>query len=138
MGSDSDQRADSSRSDGRVIHRELTKVEGSRRRSHEKGQAEYIEYFLGAVPAFHPNHADLAEGLARAVTNHVKPVGSGTIARTDLIPVDQRADAAVIAWMLKTTTGYDGMVILRVKTSHKRRAVEWTTPDDLTFSEMPC
>jgi hypothetical protein len=34
-----------------VIHRELTKVEGSRRRSHEKGQAEYIEYFLGAVPA---------------------------------------------------------------------------------------
>jgi len=65
-----------------------------------KVQAEYVEDFLGAVVrflAFHPRHADLAERLARAVTDHATPVGSGTVARTKRVPVDQRAEAAVIA-----------------------------------------
>ena len=45
----------------------------------------YVEDFFGAVMkflAFHENHADLADRLARAVTNHATPVGSGTVART--------------------------------------------------------
>jgi hypothetical protein len=54
-------------------------------------------------------------GLARVVTDHATPVGSGTVARTKRIPVEQRAEAAVIAWMRHQTTGYDGMVIPRVK-----------------------
>jgi hypothetical protein len=70
---------------------------------------------------FHPNHADLANQLARAVTAHATPVGSGTVARTKRIPVEQRAEAAVIAWMRHETTGYDGMVIPKVK--GKRREV---------------
>jgi GNAT superfamily N-acetyltransferase len=37
------------------------------------------------------------------------------------IPVEQRAEAAVIAWMRHKTTGYDGMVIPRVR--GKRREV---------------
>jgi hypothetical protein len=53
--------------------------------------------------------------LAQAVTDHATPVGSGTVARTKRIPVEQRAEAAVIAWMRHQTTGYDGMVIPRVK-----------------------
>ena len=57
------------------------------------------------------DHADLAERLARAVTDHATPVGSGTVARTKRIPVEQRAEAAVIAWMRHQTTGYDGMAI---------------------------
>ena len=80
--------------------------------------------FFGAVVtflAFHPTHADLADRLARAVTDHATPVGSGTVARTKRIPVEQRAEAAVIAWMRHQTTGYDGMVIPRVK--GKRREV---------------
>src|SRR5579883_2563784 len=63
-------------------------------------QAEYVEDFLGAVVtflAFHANYADLAERLARAVTDHATPVGSGTVGRTKRIPVEQRAEAAVIA-----------------------------------------
>lgn len=94
----------------------------SRRR--EKAQAEFVEDFLGAVVtflAFHAKYADLAERLARAVTNHATPVGSGTVARTKQIPVEQRAEAAVIAWMRHKTTGYDGMAIQRVK--GKRREV---------------
>ena len=93
-------------------------------RCRDKAQAEYVEDFLGAVRsflAFHGNYADLAERMARAVTDHATPVGSGTVARTKRIPVEQRAEAAVIAWMRHKTTGYDGMVIPRVK--GKRREV---------------
>ncbi len=98
------------------------KVADARRR--EQAQAEYVEDFFGAVVeflAFHPTHADLAQQLARAVTDHATPVGSGTVARTKRIPVEQRAEAAVIAWMRHQTTGYDGMAIPRIK--GKRREV---------------
>jgi hypothetical protein len=93
-------------------------------RRREEAQAGYVEDFHGAVVtflAFHPGHADLAGRLARAVTEHATPVGSGTVARTKRIPVEQRAEAAVIAWLRHRTTGYDGMVIPRVK--GKRREV---------------
>ena len=98
------------------------KEAGARRR--DKAQAEYIEDFHGAVVAFlafHPDHADLADRLAKAVTQHATPVGSGTVARTKRIPVEERAEAAVIAWMRHQTTGYDSLAIPRVK--GKRREV---------------
>jgi hypothetical protein len=84
----------------------------------DKSQAEHVEDFFGAVVeflAFHPTHADLGQQLARAVTNHATPVGSGTVARTKRIPVEKRAEAAVIAWMRHQTTAYDGMAIPRIK-----------------------
>jgi hypothetical protein len=43
------------------------------------------------------------------------------VARTKRIPVEQRAEAAVIAWMRHQTTAYDSMVVPRVK--GKRREV---------------
>ncbi|MGK2908410.1 MAG: DUF2293 domain-containing protein [Sphingobium sp.] len=98
------------------------KVAESRRR--EKAQTEYVDDFHEAVLAylaFHPAHAELADRLARAVTDHATPVGSGTVARTKRIPVEERAEAAVIAWMRHQTTCYDGMSIPRVK--GKRREV---------------
>jgi hypothetical protein len=93
-------------------------------RRRDKAQVEYVEDFHGAVVfflAFHPNHADLAIRLAQAVTAHATPVGSGTVARTKRIPIEERAEAAVIAWMRHRTTGYDGMAIPKVK--GKRREV---------------
>src|ERR1019366_4680145 len=87
-------------------------------RRRDKAQTEYVEDFFGAVRsflAFHANYADLAERMARAVTDHATPVGSGTVARTKRIPVEQRAEAAVIAWMRHKTTGYESMVIPRIK-----------------------
>jgi hypothetical protein len=87
-------------------------------RRRDKAQAEYVEDFHGAVVtflAFHPSHADLTNRLARAVTDHATPVGSGTVARTKRIPVEQRAEAAVIAWMRHQTTAYESMKIARVK-----------------------
>jgi hypothetical protein len=90
----------------------------------DQAQTEYVEDFTGAVVtflAFHTNHAVMAQQLARVVTEHATPVGSGTVARTKRIPIEQRVEAAVIAWMRHQTTGYDGMVIPRVK--GKRREV---------------
>ena len=98
------------------------KEAGTRRR--EKVQAEYVEDFLGAVVtflSFHETHAELANRLAKAVTEHATPVGSGTVARTKRIPVEERAEAAVIAWMRHQTTGYDNMSIPRER--GKRREV---------------
>ena len=98
------------------------KLANAKRR--ENVQAEYVEDFFGAVLAFldfHPNYLETGQQLARAITDHATPVGSGTVARTKRIPVEQRAEAAAIAWMRHQTTGYDDMVIPRVK--GKRREV---------------
>ena len=66
-------------------------------------------------------HAKLAEQMADAVTRHATPVGSGTVARTQRIPIERRAESAVIAWLRHQTTAYDNMKIARVK--GKRREV---------------
>jgi hypothetical protein len=98
------------------------KAADARRR--ESAQVAYVDEFRTAVEAFlgfHPTHAALATRLAAAVAAHATPVGSGTVARTKRIPVAERAEAAVIAWMRHQTTGYDGMTIPRVK--GQRRAV---------------
>ncbi|MBX9681387.1 MAG: DUF2293 domain-containing protein [Gemmataceae bacterium] len=87
-------------------------------------QVDYVENFTSAVRSFlgfHATHADLADRLAIAVSEHATPVGSGTVARTQRIPIEQRAEAAVIAWMRHQTTAYDSMVIARIK--GKRREV---------------
>ena len=84
----------------------------------EKTQTEYVTTFRDAVfefLAFAPIHAELAAQLADAVAAHATPVGSGTVARTKQIPVERRAEAAVIAWMRHQTTVYDEMKIARIK-----------------------
>src|SRR5471030_297444 len=98
-------------------------------RRREKAQAEYVEDFFGTVVTFlgfHENYADLAQRMARAVTDHATPVGSGTVARTKRIPVEQRAEAAVIAWMRHKTTAYESMGIPRIK--GKRQEVRRMLP----------
>lgn len=100
------------------------KRQASAAKRRDAAQAEYVEDFAAAVRAFlgfHERHATLAERLAAAVTSHATPVGSGTVARTERIPIERRAEAAVIAWMRHQTTAYDSMKIPRVK--GKRREV---------------
>ncbi|MFN5587395.1 MAG: DUF2293 domain-containing protein, partial [Planctomyces sp.] len=59
--------------------------------------------------------------LADAVARHATPVGSGTVARTKMIPIERRAEAAVIAWLRHQTTAYDSTHIPRIK--GKRREI---------------
>lgn len=95
-------------------HRRLEQAR-LRREAHE---ARYAEDFRGSVEAFlgfAPRYREVAEMLAAIVTAHAAEVGSGTVARTERIPIEERAEAAVIAWMRHQTTGYDSMPIPRVK-----------------------
>ncbi len=88
------------------------------RRRRERQQQDYVVDFEASVRAFlafAPQHRAFETRLAAAVTAHATPVGSGTVARTQRIPVEQRAEAAVIAWMRHQTTAYESMRIERVK-----------------------
>lgn len=90
----------------------------------DREQVAYVGEFSAEVLAFLRFTARwkaLAEAVATRVTEHATPVGSGTVARTARIPVERRAEAAVIAWMRHQTTAYDRLAIPRVK--GKRREV---------------
>ncbi|WPB76121.1 DUF2293 domain-containing protein [Archangium violaceum] len=87
-------------------------------RRREREQAEYEVDFANTVLrflAFAPTFITQAKKLAVAVSAHATPVGSGTVARTERIPIERRAEAAVIAWMRHQTTAYDNLTIARVK-----------------------
>jgi len=89
---------------------------GRQRRAAE--QVVYAGDFEAAVLAFlsfPDTHRELARALARVITAHAVPVGSGTVARTQRIPIERRAEAACIAWLRHQTTAYDDMQIPRVK-----------------------
>ncbi|MFT4538219.1 MAG: hypothetical protein ACI835_000652 [Planctomycetota bacterium] len=84
----------------------------------EKQQGEYATEFESQVRRFldfHPKLGELELRMAQQVSAHAIPVGSGTVARTKRIPVGERAEAAVIAWMRHQTTAYDQLKIERVR-----------------------
>jgi len=84
----------------------------------EKKHQLYVKAFYEEVLRFlnfHQRFSILAENLAEKVTALATPVGSGTVARTERIPLPDRAGAAVIAWLRHQVTSYDKMTIARVK-----------------------
>jgi hypothetical protein len=90
----------------------------SGRKRREEEQEVYAEDFRAAVLHylnFHPVFAAEGATLAGLIAAHAVPVGSGTVARTERIPIEARAAAATIAWMRHQTTGYDHMAIPRIK-----------------------
>jgi hypothetical protein len=83
-----------------------------------KAEIAYAEDFTQALRDylnFHPRYALLADRLSQLIAAHATPVGSGTVARTQRIPIEQRAEAATIAWLRHQTTAYDHMDIPRIK-----------------------
>lgn len=99
------------------------KLDAGRKRREEE-QQRYVLEFTSAVQQFLNfayDYDELEDRMAQLVAEHAVPVGSGTVARTQRIPIEQRAESAVIAWMRHQTTAYDGMVIPREK--GKRREV---------------
>ena len=101
----------------------LRKLEQARQARIAKQDAYVVEFRQAVVDFlnFAPCYEELAWDLADAVTDQTIPVGSGTVARTERIPLAQRAEAAVIAWMRHQTTDYDRMHIARIK--GERRSV---------------
>lgn len=93
------------------------KLDAGRKRR-EKEQVAYAADFESSVfeyLSFAPAYLALAKEMAKQIAEHATPVGSGTVARTKRISIEQRAEAATIAWMRHQTTAYDDMVIPRIK-----------------------
>ena len=95
----------------------LKKLEAARRARIARQDAYVVEFRQAVVDflAFAPRYEEMAWDIADAVTDQAVPVGSGTVARTQRIPLAKRAEAAVIAWMRHQTTDYDHRVIARIR-----------------------
>ena len=103
---------------------EYKKKQNYVRKRREKIQEEYVVTFCKSVEVylnFHKRHKMMEQKMAKAITAHAIPVGSGTVARTQMIPIEERAARAVIAWMRHNTTVYDNLKIANIK--GERRAV---------------
>lgn len=90
--------------------------QGRQRRA--RAEASYALEFASEVLAFlrfAPRYQALGVAMAKAIAAHATPVGSGTVARTQRISVERRAEAATIAWLRHATTAYDSMQIARVR-----------------------
>jgi len=96
-------------------------AEVARRERAQESYAISFEEEVRAFLRFAPRWAALGRKIAQLVAAHATPVGSGTVARTQRIPIEERAEAAVIAWMRHQTTAYDAMKIERV--AGRRREV---------------
>lgn len=97
------------------------KWELARRQAKQEAYTQEFNDQIVKFLDFHPRYEKKAQHLGKILTTHATPVGSGTVARTQRIPIDKRARAAVIAWMRHKTTVYDSMKIARVK--GKRREI---------------
>ena len=95
----------------------LKKLEAARRARIARQDAYVVEFRQAVVDFldFAPCYKEMAWSIADAVTDQSVPVGSGTVARTERIPLAERAEAAVIAWMRHQTTAYDHMHIARIR-----------------------
>jgi hypothetical protein len=64
---------------------------------------------------FDKNYQALVEQLAVLVKEHAVPVGSGTVARSSSVTLDDKAALAVMAWMRHQTSAYDSTSVPRIK-----------------------
>jgi hypothetical protein len=82
-----------------------------KRKIYELEFEEEILRFLN----FHPRYSEFVSPFAKAVAELSNQVGSGTVARTQMISIEERAAKAVVAWMRHQTTAYDNMKIPHIK-----------------------
>ena len=64
---------------------------------------------------FDKKYQALVEQLAVLVKEHAVPVGSGTVARSSSVTLDDKAALAVMAWMRHQTSAYDSTSVPRIK-----------------------
>ncbi|MAE83401.1 MAG: hypothetical protein CMB80_11735 [Flammeovirgaceae bacterium] len=99
------------------------KKQASAAKTRARKQENYMAEFQMEVAKylnFHSRYADLQSKIAKLVTAHAIPIGSGTVARTSMLPVEERAGKAVIAWMRHKTTNYDNLKIARIKGERRK------------------
>lgn len=79
-------------------------------RSRERQEARYQQQLTAAIVdylAFAPEHQDLAHTIARQAAEHAAVVGSGRVARTRMLPLQERAALAARAQIRHANTDYE-------------------------------
>ena len=109
----------------------------------ENFQQEIIEFLN-----FDQKHHLLVEQLSKLVKEHAVPVGSGTVARSSSVTLDDKAALAVMAWMRHQTSTYDSTSVARIKGARRelrrqiarqseRILVKYRSGDDVDFEVCP-
>jgi hypothetical protein len=109
----------------------------------EDFQQEIIQFLN-----FDQKHHLLVEQLSRLVKEHAVPVGSGTVARSSSVTLNDKAALAVMAWMRHQTSAYDSTTVPRVKGARRelRRQIarqserilaKYRSGDDVDFGICP-
>jgi len=79
-------------------------------RAREKQETAYRDEFEDAIRrflAFAPEHADLADQIAREAATRAAEIGSGRVGRTRTLPLDERAALAARALIRHRYTRYE-------------------------------
>jgi hypothetical protein len=83
------------------------RVQGARaRQRHEERYQEQLQAAVVSFLDFSPDHAALAERIAGDTAAHAAVVGSGRVARTQKLSLDERAALAARAHIRHIYTGY--------------------------------
>lgn len=84
----------------------------------EEKEVVFGEDFQQAIIAFlnfDRKYQTLVQQLAELVKEHAVPVGSGTVARSSSVTLEDKAALAVMAWMRHQTSHYDSTAVPRIK-----------------------
>lgn len=84
----------------------------------EEKEAVFGEDFVRAIIQFlkfDKQYQPLAEQLSILIQEHAVPVGSGTVARSASVTLEDKAAMAVMAWMRHQTSAYDSTSVPRIK-----------------------
>lgn len=86
-----------------------------RREEKEEVFGEDFQQAIMSFLNFDKKYQNLLEKLAVLVKEHAVPVGSGTVARSSTVTLDDKAALAVTAWMRHQTSAYDSTAVARIK-----------------------
>lgn len=86
-----------------------------RREEKEDVFAEDFQQAIIAFLNFDKKYQALVEKLSLLVKEHAVPVGSGTVARSSTVSLNDKAALAVMAWMRHQTSNYDSTPVPRIK-----------------------
>jgi len=86
-----------------------------RREEKEEVFGEDFQQAIVTFLNFDKKYQTLVETLAVLVKEHAVPVGSGTVARSSSVTLQDKAALAVMAWMRHQTSNYDTTSVPRIK-----------------------
>ncbi len=86
-----------------------------RREEKEEVFGEDFQQAIISFLNFDKKYQTLVETLSVLVKEHAVPVGSGTVARSSSVTLNDKAAMAVMAWMRHQTSNYDSTSVPRIK-----------------------